>query len=272
MSTLGTFSQYADFNFFQDAAKGLGKIVKKAKNTGASANKKVKKVVNSARRAVEPGYKAKQDLAKGVRNRNIMIGAGLGTAGLGTAGAIALSNRKKNANMSGINAYSSFAKKTYGEVTDAMRAGSGSDLSADQLAKIKAVKDNKQKLDADQLKEVQKRAGDLKSQRSLEKAVDAGKDTGKASLIARGAALAGSPERDLIRSGKASDKKWVKGLAEGAEKFGKLGYKSGATGARGVLNKVVGRTGTGKIARLGAAGAGIAAIGGAMKRKREDQY
>jgi hypothetical protein len=38
------------------------------------------------------------------------------------------------------------------------------------------------------------------------------------------------------------------------------------------LNKIAGRTLTGKAVRLGAAGAGIAAIGGAMKRKREDQY
>jgi hypothetical protein len=190
MSTLGTFSEYADFNFFQDAAKGLGKIVKKANKTGASANKKVKKVVNSARRAVEPGYKAKEDLAKGVLNRNIMIGAGLGTAGLGTAGAIALNNRKKNANMSAKNETANFISQ---ETKDA----------------VKKVRD----------------------QQGVEKLVDAGKDTGKAGLIARGTAIAGSPERDLIRSGKASDKKWVKGLAEGAEKAGKAGYKAGATGA-----------------------------------------
>lgn len=113
----------------------------------------------------------------------------------------------------------------------------------------------------------------LAGQKQVEQSVDNKGFRNSVKAIAdKTAAAGGSLERKLMNKAQNSDKSWVKGLAEGAEKAGKAGYKAGATGARGVLNKIAGRTLTGKAVRLGAAGAGIAAIGGAMKKKREDQY
>jgi hypothetical protein len=111
----------------------------------------------------------------------------------------------------------------------------------------------------------------LRGQNQVEQSVDNKGFRNSVKAIAdKTTAAGGSLERKLMAKAQNSDKGWVKGLAEGAEKAGKAGYQAGATGARGVLNKIAGRTLTGKAVRLGAAGAGIAAIGGAMKRKRQE--
>jgi len=87
-------------------------------------------------------------------------------------------------------------------------------------------------------------------------------------------ALAGNPERRLIQAGKTSGNNVAKGAAEGLEAFGKLGFRQGATGARGMLNNVVGRTATGKVARtlglLGTVGVGTG-VGKRALRKRNDE-
>ena len=121
-------------------------------------------------------------------------------------------------------------------------------------------------------KAVLERRGKLNSQKLVEAGSDKLGFLDSAKLAGRQVtATAGNPERALIAKGKASEG-FVKGLAEGAEKFGKAGYREGAGGVRGALNKVAGRTLTGKAVRLGAAGVGIAAIGSALRKKREDQY
>ena len=121
-------------------------------------------------------------------------------------------------------------------------------------------------------KAVLERRGKLNSQKLVEAGSDKLGFLDSAKLAGRQVtATAGNPERALIAKGKASEG-FVKGLAEGAEKFGKAGYREGAIGVRGALNKVAGRTLTGKAVRLGAAGVGIAAIGSALRKKREDQY
>lgn len=112
----------------------------------------------------------------------------------------------------------------------------------------------------------------LKQQQQVESSVDnKGIRNTLKSAGEKVTAAGGSLERKLIAKGQNSDKGWIKGLAEGAEKAGKAGYKAGATGARGVLNKIAGRTLTGKAVRLGAAGAGIAAIGSALKKKNNNE-
>jgi len=130
---------------------------------------------------------------------------------------------------------------------------------ANSLSRRGAMKDNIKK---------------VKSQKALENLIDSdmgdsiNPKTGKLSIVA---GWAGGAERNLLRSGKASDNAIVRGAADGLEGFGKLGFRQGATGARGVLNKVVGRTGTGKVARtlglLGSVGVGKAAL-----RKRNERF
>ena len=115
--------------------------------------------------------------------------------------------------------------------------------------------------------------GKLNNQKSVEGIADGlGFRKSVKTLAGDVTAVGGNPERALIAKGKASEG-IGKTLAEGAEKFGKMGFKEGASGARGVLNKVAGRSLTGKAVRLGAAAAGIAAIGGALRgKKRDEQY
>ena len=111
----------------------------------------------------------------------------------------------------------------------------------------------------------------LAGQKQVENSVDNKGFRNSVKAIAdKTTAAGGSLERKLMSKAQNSDKGWIKGLAEGAEKAGSAGYKAGATGARGVLNKIAGRTLTGKAVRLGAAGAGLAAIGGAMKKKNQE--
>jgi len=112
--------------------------------------------------------------------------------------------------------------------------------------------------------------GKLNGQKSIEGVADGlGFRKSVKTLANDISAVGGNPERALIAKGKASEG-FGKTLAEGAEKFGKMGFKEGGIGARGVLNKVAGRTLTGKAVRLGAAGAGIAAIGSALSKKNKN--
>lgn len=248
--------------------------------------------------------KAKERLAnikkiKGVKTRNIIIGSSLGLAGLGTAGAIAYNNRNSNrrSEMSFGSAYANFAEalvgsksgvspitgkpytnksKKFGEVTDAMRTGTGTPLTPEQLDKLKTSKNNKKQFDKTQIEDTQKSLKAYANQRGIEKQIDSGGDIykgakGAGDYVNRTSALLTSPERKAIAAGKTSKNSFVKGLSEGAEKFGRAGYKTGATGLRGVGNALVGRTVTGKVARLGAAGIGLSAIGGAMKRNRQER-
>ena len=237
MSTLGTFAKYSDFNWFQDVAKNVQKTVKGAKKTA-------KKTTEKAREVLEPGYKKGKDTL--FRN-NAIAGTALGVGGAGTLGTGLYLNRnskKRMSEMSRLNSNANFAD----EVSE----------TAEEIAK-KA-----------------ERAKRAATQRKLEQQIDRGGNAYKiknddVGVVGRTTALLGSPERGAIEKGKKSKNSFVKGLAENAEKFGKLGYQEGAEGWRRYANKAVGRTATGKVARLGAAGVGLAAIGGAMKRNRQER-
>lgn len=216
-------------------------------------------------------YKSKQrtkgsklEKLRGIKNRNLMIGAGLGLAGLGTAGAIAYNNRNSNkrSEMSSGSAFANFVSKDKKDAVKAMTQTG----NADADAAIKMVRDESRK-------NRRKELANLKTQRGFESAADRGeafKNAKGGDMVARTLAVAGSPERALIAQGKRSQNGFVKGLAEAAENIGKAGYKEGATGLRKVGNAIAGRTMIGKGVRLGAAGLGLSAIGGAMKRKRQE--
>lgn len=201
---------------------------------------------------------------RGIKNRNIMIGSGLGLAGLGTLGAIAYNNRdsKKRADMSANTAFANFVSK---EKKDAVKAMTQTG-NADADAVIKKVRDETRKARRKEL-------GNLKKQQGFESAADRGdvyKNAKGGEYINRTLAAAGSPERALISQGKRSKNEFVQNIAKGAENIGGAGYKAGATGLRKVGNAIAGRTLTGKAVRLGAAGIGLSAIGGAMKRNRQE--
>jgi len=115
----------------------------------------------------------------------------------------------------------------------------------------------------------------LKTQKALEEVADKTniknlKSVSANKVPATLAAYGGNPERRVLKAGKASDSAIVKTAADALEGFGKLGYLEGATGNRNLLNKVVGRTASGKVARtlglLGTVGVGKAAL---RKRKEE---
>lgn len=320
MSTLGTFAKYA--SFAGETGKKRGRPKKSNTSAGqmeipiqnptttpsglatkspvatpqyrlGETNVPSSKLGNNlpykSKRRVAMGKKSPEGFGKlaklkKLKTRNIIIGSGLGLAGLGTAGAIAYNNRNasRNSEMSANSAYANFAS---------LRA----DRTAEEIAKADASIARKRKLvkpltetgnaDADAaIKSVRdiardnrrKEVGKLNKQRAIERNVDSGGDVykgakGAGDYLARTSALLTSPERMAIQAGKNSKNGFVSGLAEGAEKFGKAGYKEGATGLRKVGNALVGRTVTGKVARLGAAGLGLSAIGGAMKRNRQER-
>ena len=223
---------------------------------------------------------------KSLKMRNLAVGGGLGLAGLGTLGAIAYNNRNsgRRSEMSFGSAFANFQATGYnpttkkanrfGEVTPEMKAGTGTALTKDQMDKLTEIK-KKEKMSAEDIKSTQERLKKYGGQRAVERNIDKGGDVYKGAkgmdYVTRTGALLGSPERNIIAAGKKSKNDFIKGSANAAEGFGRLGYKTGAIGARGVLNKVVGRTATGKLARLGAAGIGLSAIGGAMKRNRQER-
>lgn len=259
---------------------------------------KVTKQSATGKKRVADGF-AEIAKKKGLKMRNIGIGAGLGVAGLAGLGATAynLRNSNRRSEMSFGSAYANFAEalvgsksgvspitgkpytnksKEFGEVTDAMRTGTGTPLTPEQLDKLKTSKNNKKQFDKTQIEDTQKSLKAYANQRGIEKQIDSGGDIykgakGAGDYVNRTSALLTSPERKVIAAGKTSKNSFVKGLSEGAEKFGRAGYKTGATGLRGVGNALVGRTVTGKVARLGAAGIGLSAIGGAMKRNRQER-
>lgn len=240
---------------------------------------------------------------KGLKMRNLAIGGGLGLAGLGTLGAIAYNNRNsgRRSEMSFGSAFANFAEaiaakdapkprgkkfvaggKVYQNESDIPTplrrsvAGNKGDLTADELAGIKGrSKKGDKVMSAEDIKSTQERLKKYGGQRAVERNIDKGGDVYKGAkgmdYVTRTGALLGSPERNMIAAGKNSKNGFIKGASEVAEKVGRAGYKTGAIGARGVLNKVVGRTATGKVARLGAAGIGLSAIGGAMKRNRQER-
>jgi len=308
MSTLGTFAKYsgqANFGILQDIEQArqrmepgyADKVVAKNKAAQKAANPMIQgespdrvqkgryqgrrariankgsNVINrpsAEAKAIMPAMKVtKQSEAskkrvadsmaeiakkKGLKIRNLGLGIGLGTAGLAGLGAAAYLNRDSNrrANMSAKSAFANFAETT-------RKIGKGDkavEYTMDELANIK------------------KSSKATQAQKAVERSIDRGDDIYKGAkgmdYVTRTGALLGSPERGLITSGKKSKNELVRNIAKGAEKFGSLGYKQGATGARGVLNKVAGRTVTGKAVRLGAAGIGLSAIGGAMKRNRQE--
>lgn len=285
MSTLGTFAKYSGG---ADFARGKKKatIPSYAVDTSAPPSGMVE--MKPAPKAVTPAakpvsqmqypeganlpYKSKQrtkgsklEKLKGIKNRNLMIGAGLGLAGLGTAGAIAYNNRNssRRSEMSAPSAFANFVSKDKKDAVKAMTQTG----NADADAAIKMVRDESRK-------NRRKELANLKTQRGFESAADRGeafKNAKGGDMVARTLAVAGSPERALIAQGKRSKNDFIKGLAEGAEKVGKAGYKEGATGLRKAGNAIAGRTLIGKGVRLGAAGIGLSAIGGAMKRNRQER-
>lgn len=242
MSTLGTFARYSDYGWFQDLYKNLAKTAKKVKKTATKTTEK-------AREVLEPGFKK----AKDTRFRNNAIaGTALGVGGAGALGTGLYLNRNSSKNkmseMSRLKSYADFADEPV--------------KTAQEIAEEAAKK--------------AKRAKRAAMQRKLEGQIDRGGNAYKiknddVGVIARTTALLGSPERASIASGKKSKNEFIKGLAENAEKLGRLGYQEGAEGWRRYANKAVGRTFTGKVARLGVAGLGLSAIGGAMKRNRQEQ-
>lgn len=287
MSTLGTFAKYSDFA--GETGKKRGRPKKEAATYVVDTSKPQSGMVEMkpAPKAVTPAakpvsqmqypeganlpYKSKQrakgsklQKLKGIKNRNLMIGAGLGLAGLGTAGAIAYNNRNSNkrSEMSSGSAFANFVSKDKKDAVKAMTQTG----NADADAVIKKVRDESRK-------NRRKELANLKTQRGFESAADRGeafKNAKGGDMVARTLATAGSPERALIAQGKKSKNGFIKGLAEGAEKVGSAGYKQGATGLRKAGNAIAGRTLIGKGVRLGAAGLGLSAIGGAMKRKRQE--
>lgn len=246
---------------------------------------------------LSPKAKARYDAIKAiktVRGRNLAVGIGLGTAGLAGLGAAAYLNRdsrNRRAEMGFGSAFANFAVSA--EERAAARAyleSRGFTLkdetpelaAATRKRREEAVKRFTQtgnpeadavinKMRGEARKARVKNIADTKAQKLVESNIDAGGDIYKGAkgmeYVTRTGALLGSPERGLIEAGKASKNEFVQNLAKGAEKVGRLGYKPGA----GVMNKVVGRTFTGKVARLTGVGLGLSAIGGAMKRNRQEQ-
>jgi len=148
-------------------------------------------------------------------------------------------------------------------------------VAAAKAAAPKTVKVKNPKSVKRRSKLFQENFSKTRSQRALEETVDNTniknlRNADISKLPATLAAYAGNPERRLIRSntGGVNDGALKMAVSEGLSGIGNLGYLEGATGARGVLNKVVGRTTTGKVARtlglLGAVGVGKAAL---SKRK-----
>ena len=203
-------------------------------------------------------------------------GAGLAAAGGGTALAVA-NKKKKEAKMSGNSETASFAESDPFKPNTPFQKKNASagvrDKEKQRFAEAFGNADEAGK------KAMEKQSGKYLRQRNIENLTDAKggmkKAYGKAGLkdVANvSTAVAGMGERKLINAGKNSKSKIVQDLAKGAEAIGRKGYTAGATGARGVLNKIAGRTLTGKAVRLGAAGVGLSAIGGAMKKKNQEQY
>lgn len=231
---------------------------------------------------------------RAAKGRNKIIGGSvLGGLGLLGAGAIAYNSRNsgRRSEMSSGSAFANFAEKkvivptpdgrdprfikSYGKVTDAERAGTGTALTEDQRKALTESKKGKQVANSDQIKASQERLKKYAGQRTVEKNIDKGGNIYKGAkgfdYVSRTGALLGSPERAAIAAGKKSKNGFLKGSTEVAEKVGRAGYKTGATGWRNIANKAVGRTVTGKVARLGAAGIGLSAIGGALKRNRQER-
>ena len=230
---------------------------------GANLPMKSKRRVAMGKKAPE-GFQ-KMGKLKGIKNRNLMIGAGLGLAGLGTAGAIAYNNRNssKRSEMSSGSAFANFVSKDKKDAVKAMTQTG----NADADAAITLVRDETRK---NRRKEI----GKLNTQKGFESAADKGdayKNAKGGEYISRTLATAGSPERSLIAKGKNSKNEFIKSVATNAEKIGGAGYKQGATGLRKAGNAIAGRTLTGKGVRLAAAGIGLSAIGGAMKRNRQER-
>lgn len=294
MSTLGTFANFAKLQPKPEPIRlnpiDLIKTTAEA-DTAEVFNPKVQQqyLQQLANKEKAEGIYKANALAKKVKNRRLAIGAGLGLAGLGTLGAIAYNNRdsrNRRAEMGFGSAFANFAekvspitgKKISGGLTGStvgltaeQIAGTGTAMSEEQLKRIRERASSRKKMSAEDIKATQERLKKYAGQRGVERNIDAGGDIYKGAkgmeYVTRTGALLGSPERALIQAGKASKNEFVQNLAKGAEKVGRLGYKPGA----GVLNKVVGRTLTGKAARLGVAGLGLSAIGGAMKRNRQEQ-
>jgi hypothetical protein len=282
MSTLGTFAKFSsEANFARGKKKATtytvdtstppsGMIEMKPAPKAATPAAKPTSMVQYPQGANLP-MKSKQRMKgsrleklRGIKNRNIMIGSGLGLAGLGTLGAIAYNNRdsKKRADMSANTAFANFVSKDKKDAVKAMTQTG----NADADAVIKKVRDETRKARRKEL-------GNLKKQQGFESAADRGdvyKNAKGGEYINRTLAAAGSPERALIAQGKRSKNEFVQNIAKGAENIGGAGYKAGATGLRKVGNAIAGRTLTGKAVRLGAAGIGLSAIGGAMKRNRQE--
>lgn len=212
-----------------------------------------------------------------------LAGGGAALAGGGAATAIALANRKKKkaspeteAKMSSPHGLSSFAAedpfktRTKGQTDAAMKGIRTKEKQywAESFGKADDEKKAAMKKETDK----------YLRQRNIENQLDAkdgiGKTYNKGGLkdaVNVTTALAGQPERKLVQAGKSSSNKFVRDLAEGAESFGRAGYRAGAVGGQKIINKIVGRTATGKLARLGAAGTGLAVIGGAMRRNRQEE-
>jgi hypothetical protein len=257
--------------------QGSGAITRPTAETKSAM--KVTKQSEKSKKAVANSF-AEIAKKKRLKMRNLGVGIGLGTAGLAGLGAAAYLNRDsgRRAEMGYESAFANF-QATQMELPlglPSSKSGKKRDLTADELAGIKKrSKKPDSVMSADDIKATQERLKKYGGQRAAERNIDKGGDIYKGAkgmdYVTRTGALLGSPERQAIAAGKASKNEIVQNIAKGAEGFGRLGYKTGAIGGRGVLNKVVGRTATGKVARLGAAGVGLAAIGGAMKRNRQER-
>ena len=308
MSTLGTFARFVPMKGNPiEKVLGLGKkAIKKTKNKGGAlvsssgsalattGSKAVKGNPTSssalsyalpdATKARAKGRRGTQTAIEGTAEKKksnmlplALLGGGVAVGtGAGIATRAALSKKKK-AEMSGNTNTASFAESDpFKPRTSFQKKNASSGVRDKEKQRFAEAFGN---ADEAGKKAMEKQSGKYLRQRNIENLTDAkggiGKAYGKAGLkdVANvSTAVAGMGERKLINAGKNSKSKIVQDLAKGAEAIGRKGYTAGATGARGVLNKIAGRTLTGKAVRLGAAGAGIAAIGGAMKKKREDQY
>lgn len=310
MSTLGTFAEFGVLQDVGEAlkrgkrfiTKNVPEAAKKAvtkggalvkSETGSLTTTSAEKsgalaLRDSAMKSATPtnsslAVRSQQNVDTATPKKKSNLGLYLGLGGAAAAGgvtALALSGgkkEKKEADMS----YNS-TLRTFAEESDpfVIKTKAGADAAK------KGIRDKEKqyyaesygKADGVGKEALKKQSGKYLRQRNIENIVDSKggiKDAyskgGIKDVVRTTLAVSGKPERAAINAGKNSKSKIVRDIASGAEELGRKGFRAGATGGRGLVNKLVGRTVTGKVARLGAAGAGIAAVGSALKRKEKEE-
>lgn len=269
----------AEFSKIDDIAEGIGNAVNTARDlpkrlrargleskkkftslvdkaTGKSARDKVAQAKDEAEKIAkargEAEKIAKDEAEKAVRNarnKKIAIGSTIGGVGLASGlayGGVKLANKEKTTKQE-----------------EAMQEYRSRRSKMASFAKEKPL--------FDRMQETRKNLSSAIDQQSIaEKLGSAG--AGAYAVGKSAASIAGTPERALVNKGlNAAEGSLGRKVAEGAKKLGELGFNANRTGKRGaVLNALAGRTVTGKLARLGAAGLAVKGVLG--KKKNQDQF